>query len=64
MNHNILARRSGDLNIGWAQRAINKHHSRTVVSNVNIVSIDIGTTTRIRLQLSTMDLQHCLDRDS
>ncbi|MEO5655582.1 MAG: aminoglycoside phosphotransferase family protein [Nitrosospira sp.] len=51
MNHNILAHRPGDLNVGWAQRVINKHHSSTIVSNVNIVSVDIGTTTRIRLAI-------------
>mgnify|MGYP006188532143 CR=1 FL=1 len=51
MNHNILARQPSDLDIGWAQRVVNKHHSRAIISNVNVVSVDIGTTTRIRLAI-------------
>ena len=47
----ILVRHPTDLNIDWAQRVINKHHSNIVVSSVNIVSVDVGTTTRIRINV-------------
>jgi aminoglycoside/choline kinase family phosphotransferase len=48
---NILVRQPGDLTIDWAQRVVNKHYSHIVVSNVDIVSVDIGTTTRIRVNV-------------
>lgn len=44
---NIVVRQPGDLTIDWAQRVVNKHYSHIVVSNVDIISVDIGTTTRI-----------------
>jgi hypothetical protein len=47
----ILVRHPSDLNIDWAQRVVNKHHSNIVVSSVNIVSVDVGTTTRIRINV-------------
>ena len=48
---NILVRQPGDLTIDWAQRVVNKHHSDIVVSNVDVVSVDVGTTTRIRVNV-------------
>ena len=48
---NILARYPDDLTIDWAQRVVNKHYSHIIVSNVDIVSVDIGTTTRIRIKV-------------
>lgn len=48
---NILVRQPGDLTIDWAQRVVNKHYSHIVVSNVDLVSVDIGTTTRIRVNV-------------
>ena len=48
---NILVRQPSDLTIDWAQRVVNKHHSHIVVSNVDVVSVDIGTTTRIRVNV-------------
>jgi len=47
----ILVRYPTDLSIDWAQRVINRHHIDIVVSNVNIVSVDVGTTTRIRIKV-------------
>ena len=47
----ILVRHPGDLTIDWAQKVINKHHIDIVVSNVNIISVDVGTTTRVRLKV-------------
>ena len=49
MKHNILARRPSDLNAGWAQRVVNCHFSHVTVSRVDLVSVDIGTTTRVRI---------------
>ncbi len=49
MKHNILARHPRDLTINWAQRVVNRNYSDATVSNVSIVSVDIGTTTRIRV---------------
>ena len=52
MHHNnILAHRPSDLTIRWAQRVVNNHYSGVIVSNLHIVSVDIGTTTRIRLAI-------------
>jgi len=49
MKHNIIARDPNDLTIDWAQRVINLHYPDTTVLNISIVSVDIGTTTRIRV---------------
>ncbi len=48
---NIIVCQPSDLTIDWAQRVVNKHYSHIVVSNVDIVSVDIGTTTRIRVNV-------------
>ena len=47
--HNIIVCRLQDLSVGWAQRIIDKHTKDTVVSGVTIISMVIGTTTRIRV---------------
>jgi hypothetical protein len=52
---NIVVRQPSDLTIAWAQRVVNKHYSHIVVSNVDIVSVDIGTTTRIRVNVGHND---------
>ncbi|MGZ8162009.1 MAG: phosphotransferase [Methylobacter sp.] len=49
MKENILVRRPSDLTVTWAQKIVNTHSYDTKVSNIDIVSIDIGTTTRIRV---------------
>ncbi|TFH12095.1 MAG: DUF1679 domain-containing protein [Nitrosomonadales bacterium] len=49
MKHNILARHPNDLTINWAQRVVNINHPDATVLNVSIISVDIGTTTRIRV---------------
>ena len=49
---NILVCQPSDLTIDWAQRVANKHHADIVVSDVNIVSVDIGTTTRDKVEHS------------
>ncbi len=47
----ILVRHPNELTIDWAQRVVNKHYSHVVVSNLDIVSVEIGTTTRIRVKV-------------
>lgn len=47
MKHTILARQPRDLTVAWAQKVVNKHHNNTVVANVDIVAVNIGTTTRV-----------------
>ena len=49
MKHNILARHPNDLTTNWAQRVVNLRYPDTTVLNISIVSVDIGTTTRIRV---------------
>jgi len=40
-------RHPGDLTVSWAQHIVNQHDANTVVANVDIVAVDIGTTTRV-----------------
>ncbi|MEI8207842.1 MAG: phosphotransferase [Methylococcales bacterium] len=47
----ILVSQPSDLSIAWAQRVINQHHSDIVVAKVDILSVDVGTTTRIRINV-------------
>ena len=49
MKQNILAHSPSDLTVAWAQRIVDNHSTDTIVSKVDIVSVDIGTTTRIRV---------------
>lgn len=49
MKQSILVRHPNDLSVAWAQKIVNRHHADTVVSNIDIVSVDIGTTTRVRV---------------
>lgn len=51
MKYNILVRRPDDLTAGWAQRVVNNHCPGATVSSLNIISVDTGTTTRIRLAI-------------
>lgn len=49
MKPSILARRPEDLSGRWVQRVIDRRHPGVRVTRSNIVSVDVGTTTRIRL---------------
>ena len=51
MNPSILARRPEDLGVRWVQRVIDRRHPGVRVARSNIVSVDVGTTTRIRLAI-------------
>lgn len=47
MNQTILARHPGDLTVAWAQKIVDQHTDTTTVAKVEIVAVDIGTTTRV-----------------
>lgn len=51
MKPSILVRRPEDLNADWAQRVIDRSHAGVHVAGLDIVSVDVGTTTRIRLAI-------------
>lgn len=44
-------RQPGDLTVGWAQKIVNQHAPGTEVSKLEIISTDIGTTTRVRVAI-------------
>ena len=45
----ILAQRPSDLTVAWAQRVLDRHASGATVAGVDVLSVDVGTTTRVRL---------------
>lgn len=47
----ILVRRQRDLSVGWAQRIVDSHQPGARVSAVQVRSVDVGTSTRWRLQV-------------
>ncbi|MBZ0159626.1 MAG: phosphotransferase [bacterium] len=49
MTQAILVRRPSDLTVAWAQRIVAQHAADATVSEVNVLSADIGTTTRVRV---------------
>lgn len=49
--HPLIARHPKDLTTNWAQQIINQHDSDTKVKHVDVFSVDIGTTTRIRIKV-------------
>jgi thiamine kinase-like enzyme len=51
MKQSILAHHPGDLTVEWAQRVINSSYPDVIASGVDVRSVDIGTTTRIRLEV-------------
>lgn len=49
MKQNIIVSKPADLTVAWAQRIVDEHDADAVVSNVDVVSVDVGTTTRVRV---------------
>ena len=45
----ILARRPSELTVAWAQRVLDRHVPEAAVAGVDVLSVDVGTTTRVRL---------------
>ncbi|MDD5271219.1 MAG: phosphotransferase [Methylovulum sp.] len=52
MPQNIVVSQPEDLTVAWAQRVVNLHEAATVVTQVKVLSVEVGTTTRIRLALA------------
>ena len=51
MKNNILVRHPKELNKSWAQRIVSCHAPEGKVSDVKLQSMNIGTTTRLRVQI-------------
>lgn len=51
MKTDILVRRPDDLTTGWAQRVVDLHQPGVTVSSASVLSVDVGTTTRVRLAI-------------
>ncbi|MFZ2171353.1 MAG: phosphotransferase [Methylococcaceae bacterium] len=49
MKQNIIVYSPNGLTVDWAQRIVDSHSIDMIVSKVDIVSVDIGTTTRVRI---------------
>lgn len=47
MKQNIIVSRPGDLTVAWAQKIADKHHSNIIVAKVDVIALNIGTTTRV-----------------
>lgn len=47
MKQTILVRQPSDLTVAWAQQVVNQHDAGTVVVKVDVVAVDVGTTTRV-----------------
>ncbi|MCX6373685.1 MAG: aminoglycoside phosphotransferase family protein [Actinobacteria bacterium] len=45
----VLARRPSELTVAWAQRVLDRHVPGAAVAGVDVLSVDVGTTTRVRL---------------
>lgn len=52
MGRDVLIRSPNDVTTAWAQRVVDGQMPGVKVGRVDITSIDVGTTTRIRLQVS------------
>lgn len=47
----ILVRRPTDLSVQWAQRIVNRYADNATVFKVNVESVDVGTSTRLRVEV-------------
>lgn len=48
-NHNILIHRPQDLSVSWAQRIVSHYAQDAKVTGINIDSVDVGTSTRLKV---------------
>lgn len=48
----VLAKRASDLNRDWAQRVVRLHAPEAIVRSVECLDVDIGTTSRIKVQVN------------
>ena len=56
--HKLLARKPQDLTIEWAQNVVAQHDCDAIVSHVQLMNVDIGTTTRIHLKVDIDGAAH------
>ncbi len=49
MAKSILVSKPSDLTVAWAQQIVDLHAPNITVLAINIISIDVGTTTRVRV---------------
>ncbi|MFI3184575.1 MAG: phosphotransferase [Methylococcaceae bacterium] len=47
MSQTIIVSLPSDITVAWAQQVVDRHHADTIVSSVEVVAVDIGTTTRV-----------------
>lgn len=47
MKQSILVSQPGDLTVAWAQQVVDRHVADAVVTKVDVVAVDVGTTTRV-----------------
>ncbi|MGR8929265.1 MAG: phosphotransferase [Gammaproteobacteria bacterium] len=50
-NKHIVVRRPNDLSVQWAQSIVNGFSENVRVSGVNVYSVDVGTSTRLRAEV-------------
>lgn len=50
-HRHILVRRPKDLSAHWAQRIVRRHTAGAKVFGVKLISIDVGTSTRLRIEV-------------
>lgn len=48
----ILIRHTSDITVDWAQRIVNGNYTDITVSDVKVLSVEIGTTTRVRVEVT------------
>lgn len=48
----IVARHPDQLTVAWAQKVVNQHDANIKVTRIKQVSVDVGTTTRVRLHVT------------
>ena len=52
LSHPAIAHHPDHLTVNWAQYVVNQHSANTKVKQVKIISVDIGTTTRVRINVN------------
>lgn len=52
MKHTILVSKPCELTVDWAQQVVNQHDNDVAVTAVDVLAVDVGTTTRVRLRVN------------
>ena len=50
-NSRIVVHKPSELSVPWAQHIVNRFAKNASVSNVNVHSVDVGTSTRLRVEV-------------